>query len=143
MTIKRRAVEIAVGSGGTASATLGLGAVYGVVRAFELKGDDANVTSSTTFAVVDATGKGVLNAFSPDTGTDDSTNKETNQDYSTVGVYRSLIPLEANVLQNTGATGTDNVGSSGPGVFAKSPLTISVSSGVSGDNHQVVAWVEV
>lgn len=132
------------GSTGTASRDIGLGAAYGTVVGVEVKGDDADVDVNNTIAITDANGRLILKATAVDAGADDSTLKSTNQDYSTVGVYYSLVEDEARGLQSTiGAVATDNVGAAGKGVPAKSPVTVALASGTDGDVHQVVLWVEV
>lgn len=148
MAIKRRVGTLTTGTtGGTGTGTarlsIGLGAVYGKVLAFEFKGDDADVDTNNTLALTDATGRLILKATAFDAGADDSNEKATNQDYSTVGIYRSLIDDEDNLIQGTaGAASTDNVGGV-PGRPAKSPIQVDIAAGTDGDVHQVVLWVEV
>jgi len=150
MALKRRVAETLVtGTTGdgvttTAQTDVGLGAAFGKIIAIEIKGNDGDVDVNNTFAITDANGRLILKATAVDAGADDSTLLATNQDYSTVGVYYSLIEDEARGLQSTiGAVATDNVGSAGKGVPAKSPVTISLAAGTDGDEHQVVLWVEV
>lgn len=148
MAIKRRVAPLLTtgttgGTGtGTARTTVSLGAPYGRVIAFEFKGDDANVDDNNTLKLTDATGRILLTAIALDAGTDDSTTKQTNQTYSTVGVYRALVDEEDKVVGQDGVLTTDNVGAGGP-LPAASPITIDIAAGTDGDVQQVVLWVEV
>jgi hypothetical protein len=146
MTIKRRTVRLTTGTDGatgTASKTLGLGASYGRVFAFEFKGDDANVDNNNTLAITDADGRIILKATALDAGTDDSTLKKTSQIFSTVGVRGGLVEDEDSVYQGSaGAKTTDNVGA-GEGIVARSPLTVAIASGTDGDVQEVSVFVEV
>lgn len=132
----------------TASKTISLGKKFGYIIGFEFKGDDADVDTNATLEVVDAAGRIIVPATALDAGQDDSTVKATNQDYSTVGVYRSLVENEGVGTATTGtkmrgeASPTDNVGGT-RGVFAQGPVTINIAAGTDGDVHQVVLHVEV
>ena len=141
MAIKKRTITLTTGAGGTASGSLGLGAAYAKLLRAEFKGDDANVDTNNTFALTDADGRIVLTAYAADAGTDDSSAKNTEQSYSTVGLGFNLIYDEAKNLMSSGAVGTDNVG--GTPIIARSPLTVAIASGTSGDVHRIHVFVEV
>jgi hypothetical protein len=144
MAIKRRRVTLTTGTDGattTASGDISLGAAYGRILRVEFKGDDANVDVNNTLALTDAEGRIVLTAIALDAGTDDSSVKATNQDYSTVGVAYALVNDEAKSLLSSGAVGTDNVGG-GPCVAA-SPVTVDIAAGTDADVHQITLYVEV
>lgn len=150
MSFKRRVGTLTFPTGGTGSIEIGLGAAYGRVHAIELKGDDTNVDTNTTYALTDAAGRVILTAIALDAGTDDSSVKDTAQSESigglaasTVGVMRYLSFDEAKSIQSSGAVITDNVGGAGSGVFAKSPVTVAMAAGTSGDVIQVALFVEV
>lgn len=140
MTIKRRRTTVTMAAA-TGSVELGLGAPYARVLRFEVKGDDGDVDNNTTFAIADAEGRAILTAIALDAGTDDSTPLTTNTDYSTVGLGYNLIFDEAKNLMSSGAIGTDNVGGAPP--IAKSPVTISLAAGTSGDVFEITLFVEV
>ena len=140
MAIKRRRTTVTM-AGATASVELGLGAPYGRPLRFEVKGDDADVDTNATFAITDAEGRLVLTAIALDAGSDDSTVKATNQDFSTVGLAYALVNDEAKSLMSSGAVGTDNVGG-GP-LIAKSPLTIDIAAGTATDVYELTVFVEV
>lgn len=144
MTLKKRkSSTFTVGAAGTATAqSIGLGAVYGKVLGFEFKGDDGNVTTSTTITITDQDGR-IVYTGAHDTGTDDSTAKRTNQTFSTVGVFVRVAPVETEVFDQGGTAFSAAEGAAVDGIVAKSPLSVALSSGVSGDTHQVVVWVEV
>jgi hypothetical protein len=124
----------------TASKELGLGAPYARPLRIEVKGDDANVDDNTTFALTDDEGRAVLTAVAIDAGDADAGNT-TGNGFSTVGAGYALVNDEARSLLSSGAVGTDNVGG-GP-IIAKSPLTIDVAAGTSGDVFEVTVFVEV
>jgi hypothetical protein len=131
----------------TGSVDIGLGAAYGRVIKFEVKGDDANVDSNNTFAILDADGRSVFTATALDFGTDDSTALKTSQvnfagSANTVGLGYYLAPDEAEIYSQDGTLVTDNQGSA-PGVVARSPVTCSFASGTSGDVYEITLFVEV
>lgn len=141
MAIVRRRTTITMAAA-TASKDLGLGAPFARLIRVEIKGDDANVNDATTFSLTDDEGRLVLTAVDVgDAGRDDSTTKRTSQSFSTVGEAYTLVNDEALNLLSSGAVATDNVGG-GP-VIAKSPVTIGVASGTSGDVFEVTIYAEV
>lgn len=140
MAIKARRKTITMAAA-TGSVAIGLGAAFARVLRLEVKGDDADVNAATTFAITDADGKLVLKAVAIDGGTDDSVVKDTNDDYSTVGLGYALVNDEAKSLLSSGAVGTDNVGG-GPSI-ARSPVTVALASGTPGDAFQITLIVEV
>lgn len=146
MAFKFRQTEITFASD-TATAEIGLGAAYGRVHALEVKGDDANVDSNTTYALTDADGRVILTAIALDAGDADSANDVANATVgglsSTFGLMRYLSFDEAKSIQSSGAVITDNVGGAGSGVFAKSPITVTCAAGGTGDVIRVGLFVEV
>lgn len=140
MAIKAR-TKVLTMAATTGSVAIGLGAAYARLLRIEVKGDDADVNASTTFAITDAAGRKPLTAVAIDGGTDDSTPLDTNTVYSAFGVGRDLVNDEAKSMMSTGVLGTDNVGG-GP-LIAKSPVTVSAASGTSGDVFQITLIVEV
>jgi hypothetical protein len=136
---------------GEARANIGLGAVFGKVLAFEFKGDDANVDTDNTLELKDADGRTLLTAIALDAGgttTDQYTQQETAigttvAAVSTVGVRKDLVYLEADAVGADGVATTDNVGAGSGGVYAKSPVTVTIVAGTDGDWQRVGLWVEV
>lgn len=147
MAIKKRTIStITIGTDGattTGSKTVSLGAAYGSVRKIEVKGDDGNVEATATILVTDADGRIVFSDSGLDFGTDDSTAKQTEQSYSTVGLGIYPGPVETEVIDRLGDPSADTEGVTGGGVFAASPLTVALSSGTDGDVYRVHVWVEV
>lgn len=141
MSIKRRRTELTMAAA-TGTVDIGLGAAYGYVSKVEIKGDDADVDINGTFAIHDAEGRLVLTAVALDPGTDDATVLATSQDYSTVGVGFYLVPDEATLRSVDGTVVTNDQGGS-KGIFAKSPVTVAVASGTSGDKFEITLVVEV
>ncbi len=160
MAIKKRYIDLLTGTShagagavsGEARGLIGLGAVYGKVVAFELKGDDTDVDTNNTLELKDAEGRVLLTAVALDAGTDDGTLKNTQQNAiigttvtvaSTFGVGFDLVSEEDRVMGSDGVATTDNVGAGGTGRFAKSPVTATLVAGTNGDWHRVTLWVEV
>jgi hypothetical protein len=125
----------------TGSVDIGLGAPYAELIRVEFKGDSTDVDNNTTFAITDAEGRAMLVATALDAGSDDSTALTTSQDFSTAGLGYNLIFDEAKNLLTSGAVGTDNVGGSHP--IAKSPVTVDLAAGTSGDVFEITLFVEV
>jgi hypothetical protein len=146
MTIKKRTIStITIGTDGattTGSKTVSLGAAYGCVRKIEFKGDDTNVETSLAVLVTDAGGR-IVYSDTIDGGGDDSTVKQTEQSYSTVGLGVYLVPVETEAIDRLGDPSADTEGVGGQGVFAESPLTFALSSGTDGDVYRIHVWVEV
>lgn len=147
MTIKKRTIDTITigtdGSTGTGSKSVGLGATYGAVRKVEVKGDDTNVDTTTALLITDADGRIVFSKGATDFGPDDSTSKQTEQSYSTVGLGMYLVPDEAETFDRNGEVSAANAGEAGNGIFARSPLTVALSSGTDGDVFRVHVFVEV
>ena len=141
MTIKRRRAVLTMAAA-TGTKEIGLGAAYGKIFKVEIKGDDANVDNNGTFAIADAEGREIMAAKALDPGTDDATALHTSQDYSTFGVGFYLAPNEVDVMDSSGDVSVDTEGVV-PGVVAKSPVTVSVASGTSGDAFEITLFVEV
>lgn len=158
MAIKFRYADVLVGTShvgggavsGEARANIGLGAVYGRVLAFEFKGDDANVDSSTDLALVDAEGRAIFTDTALDPG-DTTSDQYTGQEAiigttvavaSTVGVFNVVGYPETLYVDAAGDASADTEGMVG-GVFAKSPVTAVVTNGTDGDWLRVGLWVEV
>lgn len=146
MAIKKRTIEsIIIGTDGattTGSKTVGLGAAYAKVLKLEVKGDDANVEATATILVTDADGRIIFSDSGLDFGTDDSTSKQTEQGYSTVGLGIYPVPVETEVIDRLGDPSADTEGVS-PALIARSPLTVALSSGTDGDAYRVHVFVEV
>jgi hypothetical protein len=144
MTIKKRTIStITIGTDGattTGSKTVSLGAAVGFVRKIEVKGDDGNVEATATILVTDADGRIIFSDSGLDFGTDDSTSKQTEQSYSTVGLGIYPIAVEAEHINRVGTSDADMGGSYIPAV---SPLTVALSSGTDGDVYRVHVFVEV
>lgn len=128
-------------TGATGSFNMHLGAQYVRVHKVEIKGDDADVDSNTEFTITDADGRLVMASKAVDAGTDDSSVLATSQDYSTVGKGYYLCPNEADKIGVDAAAITDNQGS-GSGVLARSPVTVAIAAGTSGDAFEVSLLVE-
>lgn len=147
MTIKKRTIDTITigtdGSTGTGAKSVGLGATYGSVRKIEVKGDDTNVDTTTTLVVTDADGRLVFTKGATDFGGDDSTSKQTEQSYSTVGLGMYLVPDEAETFDRAGEVSAANTGEAGAGIMARSPLTVTFGSGTDGDVFRVHVFVEV
>lgn len=146
MTIKARKASLTMAAA-TGSVDIGLGAAYGRVLKFEVKGDDANVDSNNTFEILDADGRIVFTATALDFGSDDSTAKTTAQvnfagSANTVGLGYYLTPIETTVID---AGGDAEANTEGPpdGMFARSPVTCNFAAGTSGDVYEITLLVEV
>ncbi len=158
MTIKKREVVMLTGTShvgagavsGEARAYIGLGSKYGLVHGFEFKGDDANVDTNNTVALSDSRGRTIFAATALDGG--DTTSDEFTEQTraigatvsaaSTVGVYTRLTPLETTVYDVNGDPEANTEGPPG-GMFAESPVLVTLASGTDGDYHRVILWVEV
>ena len=161
MAVKFKYVDLLTGTSnngagavsGEARGRIGLGAQYGRVCALEVKGDDANVDTNASLNIVDAEGRLIITAMTLDAGDttfDDWTAQTpvigtTVTSASTVGY---LIGLEYQGTQrySTAATpdaSADAEGHGVSGVFAKSPLVVTLTAGTDGDWHRVGVWVEV
>lgn len=143
MTVRKRTIEsITIGTDGattTGSKSVGLGTAYAEVLKLEVKGDDANVEATATILVTDADGRIVFSDSGLDFGTDDSTSKNTEQSYSTVGLGIYPIAVELDHINRVGTSDADMGGSQ---VIARSPLTVALSSGTDGDAYRVHVFVE-
>lgn len=158
MAIKFRYADLLTGTShvgggavsGEARANIGLGAEFGRVLGVEFKGDDADVDNNTTLALDDAKGRVLLKATvidGGDTTYDEYTAQEdivgtTVTSASTVGALFVLGYPEAQYL-DAGTDFSANTEGMIAGVFAKSPVTVTIASGTNGDWHRVGLWVEV
>lgn len=144
MAIKSRSITLTTGTDGptgTATGELGLGAAFGRILKVEFKGDDANVDSNNTLAITDKDGRVIFAATALDAGTDDSTSKNTEQGFSTVGVGFYLTAAEAEVRDRGGDASADTEGLVAPPV-ARGPVTIDIAAGTDGDVQKVILLVD-
>lgn len=158
MAIKYRYADLLtgtshVGAGAVtaeARANIGLGAVYGKVVAVEFKGDDSGVDVNNTLELKDALGRTLLTAVALDAG-DTTFDQYTDQESiigttvsaaSTVGTLIYLVSTSAQVYETDGSAVAADQGVA-EGVFAKSPVTVTIAAGTDGDWHRVGLWVEV
>jgi hypothetical protein len=162
MAIKFRYKDVLVGTtadNGVAAATgtfvvnIGLGATYGQILGIEIKGDDANVNASTTFAFADADGRGLLPAMVIDGG-DTTRDEYTNQEAligatvggaltaSTVGDFQVPGTDPGRVYDSAGDLSAATEGKV-MGKFAKSPVTVTGAAGTDGDYFRIGLWVRV
>ena len=136
---------------GTFVKTIGLGAKYGQIVGIEVKGDDAAVNASTTFAFRDAANRGLLPAMVIDGG-DTTRDEYTNQECivggvaggsaSTVGDFQVPGYDPARVYDTAGDASAATEGKV-MGKFAKSPVTVTGAAGTDGDRFRIGLWVRV
>lgn len=100
----------------TAAVTVGLGAAYGMVLGYNVF---SSADATVSLAIVDADGKTVATVASGDFT--NTTGKD--------GVEKVLTSENAVTEDGTAATGNAGFG---PGVFARSPLTVTPSGVASG-----------
>lgn len=157
--IKFRYADVLVGTtadDGVAAATgtfvknIGLGSKYGEIVGIEIKGDDADVNASTTFAFTDAAGRTLLPAMAIDGGAttrDEYTNQEpligaTVGAASTVGDFQVPGIDPGRVYDSAGDLSAATEGKN-MGKFAKSPVTVTGAAGSDGDWFRIGLWVRV
>ena len=158
MTVKKRYVDLLTGTshrgGGAVTAEargqISLGAAYGKIMAFEFKGDDAGVDVNNTLELKDADGRTLLTAVALDAG--DTTFDQYSEQNSAIGSTVSAVSTvgAALFLGSTSAQcyetdGTAVAADQGfvNGVFAKSPVDVTIAAGTDGDWQRVTLWVEV
>jgi hypothetical protein len=162
MAIKFRYVDLLTGTNhvgagavsGEARGYINLGSDtgYGIVYGMEIKGDDANVNATNTIGLTDAEGRQVFAATAVDAGgttSDEYTAQQsaigtTVSAVSTVGVDFGLTYIETAFVDDN-ATRDISANTEGAviGVFAKSPVLVTLASGSDGDWTRVGLWVEV
>jgi hypothetical protein len=158
MAYKFRYVDLLVGTtsisgtavSGEARTTLGLGAPFGRICAVEIKGDDADVNATTAWSVTDAETR-LVYVSTQDAGAttfDQYTSQTaivgtTVGAVSTVGFVSAMGYPELTYKDIDGLANDDTGGESPNGVYAKSPLTITQTSGTNGDWFRFGVWVEV
>jgi hypothetical protein len=158
MAIKFKYVDLTTGTShngagavsGEARGRIGLGAVYGKVIAVEVKGDDANVDTNAALNLVDAEGRLLLDAMTLDAG-DTTFDQYTSQTASIGGLTSTVgyligLAYQGTQQYSTAATpdaAADAEGHGSDGVFAKSPVVVTLTAGTDGDVHRVGLWVEV
>lgn len=124
---------------------------YGMVRAFEVKGDDANVDANNTLTIKDCEGRTVFASTAIDAG------GTTSDEYtpqlaaigtavtvaSTVGISQGLGYIETAYVDDN-ATRDISADTEGvvAGVLCRGPLTVTLESGTDGDWHRVGVFVE-
>lgn len=124
---------------------------YGMVRAFEFKGDDANVNATNTIGITDCEGRRVFAATAIDAGattSDEYTQQQTAigttvSAVSTVGASHALGYIETAYVDDN-ATRDISADTEGviAGVMARGPLLVTIASGTDGDWLRVGVWVE-
>lgn len=124
---------------------------YGMVRAFEIKGDDADVDTNAQLAITDCEGRRVFAATAIDAGattSDEYTDQlavigTTVGSASTVGASHALGYIETAYVDDN-ATRDISADTEGviAGVLCRGPLTVALTAGTDGDWHRVGVWVE-
>lgn len=156
MAVKFRYVDLTTGTShngagavsGEARGKIGLGAHYGKVCALEVKGDDANVDTNASLAIVDAKSRKIVAGITLDAG-DTTFDEYTSQTAviggltSTVGYLIRVDYPEDQFYDSEADAAADTEGISGGGVFAEGPLTVTLTAGTDGDVHRIGVWVEV